>query len=129
MSKRGNGEGSIYYSENLKRWIGQYTYNGKRKSLYAKTRKEVKNKLNKALVSIVDNKYIDKSDYTLLDLINMNIEEQFKSNKIAQTSYNRKLRTKKIIENSNIANIKIQKLSSNQFLNILIQLLVKPQVL
>ena len=122
MSKRGNGEGSIYYSENLKRWIGQYTYNGKRKSLYAKTRKEVKNKLNKALVSIVDNKYIDKSDYTLLDLINMNIEEQFKSNKIAQTSYNRKLRTKKIIENSNIANIKIQKLSSNEINSFLISI-------
>lgn len=122
MGKRGNGEGSIYYSETLKRWIGQYTYNGKRKSVYAKTRTEVKNKVNKALVSIVDNKYIDKSNYTLLDLINMNIEEQFKANKIAVTTYNRKLETKKIIENNDIAKLAIQKISPIDINNFLIDI-------
>lgn len=111
MSKRGNGEGSIYYSEKLGRWIGQYTYNGKRKSIYGKTRTEVKTKLNKALVNITDNRYVDKSEYTLLDVIGMNIEEQFKSNKIVRATYNRKLETKKIIENNTIARIPIQKLT------------------
>lgn len=122
MSKRGNGEGSIYYSAKLKRWIGQYTYNGKRKSVYAKTRTEVKNKVNKALVNIVDNKYIDKSNYTLLDLINMNIEEQFKANKIAVTTYNRKLETKKIIENNDIAKLAIQKISPIDINNFLVDI-------
>ncbi len=112
MSKRGNGEGSIYYSEKLGRWIGQYTYNGKRKSIYGKTRTEVKTKLNKALVNITDNRYVDKSEYTLLDMIEMNIEEQFKSNKISQATYKRKLETKKIIENSDIAKLPIQKISA-----------------
>lgn len=48
MSKRGNGEGSIFYSEKLNRWVGQFTAGRKadgklnRKSLYGKTRKEVK---------------------------------------------------------------------------------------
>ena len=119
MGKRGNGEGSIYYSEKLKRWIGQYTYNGKRKSVYGKTRTEVKDKLNKALVNIADNKFVDKSNYTLIDLINMNLEEQFKSNKIVESSYKRNKHTKKIIENSDIANIPIQKLNAviiNDFL-------------
>lgn len=119
MGKRGNGEGTIYYNENLKRWIGQYTYNGKRKSLYGKTRTEVKDKLNKALVDIVDNKYVDKSDLTLLDIINKNIEEQFNSNKISEATYKRKLDNKKIIENNDISNIKIQKLNHikiNEFL-------------
>lgn len=111
MGKRGNGEGSIYYSEKLKRWIGQYTYNSKRKSVYGKTRSEVKDKLNKALVNIVDNKYVDKSNYTLIDLINMNIEEQFKSNKISQATYNRKIETKKFIESGVIAKMSIQKLT------------------
>lgn len=112
MGKRGNGEGSIYYSEKLKRWIGQYTYNGKRKSVYGKTRTEVKDKLNKALVSIVDNKYVDKSHYTLLNLIDMNIEEQFKSNKISESTYKRKLYTKNIILNkTNLCNKSIQKLT------------------
>lgn len=112
MSKRGNGEGSIYYSEKLGRWIGQYTYNGKRKSIYGKTRTEVKTKLNKALVNITDNRYVDKSEYTLLDMIEMNIEEQFKSNKISQATYKRKIETKKIIENSDIAKLPIQKISA-----------------
>lgn len=111
MGKRGNGEGSIYYSETLKRWIAQYTYNGKRKSVYGKTRTEVKDKLNKALVSITDNKYVNKSDFTLIDIINMNIEELYKSNKISSTTYNRKIETKKIIENNNISNIPIQKIT------------------
>lgn len=67
----------------------------KRKSLYGKTRTEVKDKLNKALVDIVDNKYVDKSDFTLIDIINKNIEEQFNSNKISESTYKRKLNTKK----------------------------------
>ncbi len=112
MGKRGNGEGSIYYSEKLKRWIGQYTYNGKRKSLYGKTRTEVKDKLNKALVNIVDNKYVDRSYYTLIDIINMNIEEQFNSNLISETTYKRKLNTKKIIEKLSISTSQIQKITS-----------------
>lgn len=119
MGKRGNGEGSIYYSEKLKRWIGQYTYNGKRKSVYGKTRSEVKDKLNKALVNIADNKYVDKSNYTLIDLINMNIEEQLKSNKIAQTTYNRNKETKKFIENYEFVKMPIQKITPitvNEFL-------------
>ena len=33
MGKRGNGEGSIYFSERLNRWVAQYSVNGKRKSV------------------------------------------------------------------------------------------------
>ena len=102
----------IYYSEKLKRWIGQYTYNGKRNSLYDKTRTEVKDKLNKALVNIVDNKYVDRSYYTLIDIISMNIEEQFNSNLISETTYKRKLNTKKIIEKLSISTSQIQKITS-----------------
>ena len=56
MSKRGNGEGTIYFSEKLNKWVGQYTdgrkENGKLKrgSVYGDTRKEVKEKLQKKLV-------------------------------------------------------------------------------
>lgn len=113
MGKRGNGEGSIYYSETLKRWVGQYTYNGKRKSVYGKTRTEVKDKLNRALINITDNKYIDKSQFTLLDLITMNIEEQYNSNKISDNTYRRKMDTKKIIESKlNFGDVPIQKITS-----------------
>ena len=119
MGKRGNGEGSIVYHKALKRWMGSYTYNGKRKSIYGKTRAEVKDKLNKVLVNIIDNKYIDRSNYTLLDIISMNINEQFNSNKISESTFKRKLDTKKIIESSNISTLSIQKISAisiNEFL-------------
>ena len=73
MAKRGNGEGSIYYSESRKSWIGQFTNgfkdNGKinRKTVYGKTRKEVAEKINKALSEVQENKYIDKNDVTLAE--------------------------------------------------------------
>ena len=51
MRKRGNGEGTIYYSESKKKWIGQTTigrdFDGKqiRKTFYGDTRKEVKDRM------------------------------------------------------------------------------------
>lgn len=50
MAKRGNGEGSIYQRKEDGKWVGSMTLdNGKRKVFYGKTRKEVKEKLMKAL--------------------------------------------------------------------------------
>ncbi len=49
MGKRGNGEGTIYQDERTGRWIGQATIQGKRKSLYGKTYKEVQAKLRTLL--------------------------------------------------------------------------------
>lgn len=123
MAKRGNGEGSIYYSEKLKRWVGQYTYNTKRKSVYGKTRREIKDKLNKALVNIIDNKYVDKSHYTLLDIINMNIEQEFNTNKISETTYKRKTETRKIIENNSISKKPIQKITPTDINDFLISII------
>lgn len=46
MAKRGNGEGSIYYRNSDKKWVGSVTLGkGKRKVIYGKTRKEVQEKL------------------------------------------------------------------------------------
>lgn len=122
MGKRGNGEGSIIYHKKLKRWMGSYTFGGKRKYIYGKTRTEVKDKLNKALVDIANEKYVDKSNITLLNIINMNIEEQFRSNKISEVTYKRKSDTKKIIERYKIANMPIQKISTVDINDFLINL-------
>ena len=46
--RRGRGEGSIYRRKDG-RYVGQYEVNGKRRSFYGKTRKEVAAKLNKAI--------------------------------------------------------------------------------
>lgn len=50
MSKRGNGEGSIYQRKSDGKWVGSVTLgNGKRRVYYGKTRKEVQEKLKVAL--------------------------------------------------------------------------------
>jgi integrase len=49
MSRRGNGEGSIY-RRNDGRWVGEMTVEGRqRKFIYGKTRKEVQDKLQAAI--------------------------------------------------------------------------------
>jgi integrase len=46
VAKRGNGEGSIYYRNADRKWVGSITLSsGKRKVFYGKTRKEVQEKL------------------------------------------------------------------------------------
>lgn len=104
MAKRGNGEGTIYYSEKLNKWIGQFTAgrksNGKlnRKSVYGNTRKEVKEKMTKALSEVQADNFTEKNDITLLEVIDLCINQLKNSNRIKQTTYNRDLQTKKIID-------------------------------
>jgi integrase len=43
-----NGDGSIYQRESDKRWVGSFIVDGKRKYVYAKNAKEVREKLRKA---------------------------------------------------------------------------------
>lgn len=58
MSKRGNGYGTIYFSEKLNKLVGRFTAGRKtdgkinRKSVYGNTRKEVREKMAKALADI-----------------------------------------------------------------------------
>ncbi len=50
MAKRGNGEGSIYYRNSDRKWVGSVTLGkGKRKVIYGRTRKEVQEKLQVVL--------------------------------------------------------------------------------
>ena len=117
MSKRGNGEGSIYYSEKLKRWVGQvslgYKNDGspKRKSVYGKTRKEVSEKILNLTNDYRNNKVIDKSTLTLNDILNLIVDEQLNNNIISPATYNRKKYYIKIISSLPIGNEKIQKIT------------------
>lgn len=117
MAKRGNGEGTIYYSEKLNKWVGQFVVGRKtdgklnRKSVYGNTRKEVKEKMTKALSEVQTKIYVEKNDITLIEIINSLIEENFESNRIRESTYIRNLYTMKIIEKLDIANMPIQKIS------------------
>lgn len=120
MAKRGNGEGSIFYSEKLNRWVGQFTAGRKadgklnRKSVYGKTRKEVKDKMNKALVDVNKGLFIDKQDITFKELIENYISYKYDTNQISDRSFLRNQETlKQIIKcDSAFANKNIQKITT-----------------
>ena len=103
MAKRGNGEGTIYFSEKLNKWVGQFTAGRKadgklnRKSVYGNTRKEVKEKMTKLLADIQNDTFIEKNNATLIDIVNSYCEQQYNSNKLSEASYLRKKETVKII--------------------------------
>lgn len=93
--KRGNGEGSIYYSDKLNRWVGQFSNGLKtdgtvnRKSVYGKTRKEVADKITKALNGIKERTFVDKSTTTFLEILESLVEEKHKSNITSDSTYKR----------------------------------------
>lgn len=82
---RGKGEGSIYQKGN--RWIGQYyTHDGKRKTVSGAKRKEVQEKLNKALVELDEGRYIDTPKVEVGDFIK-DYMETYKKQEIAATTF------------------------------------------
>ena len=93
MAKRGNGEGTIYYSEKLNKWVGQFTAGRKadgslnRKSVYGNTRKEVKEKIVQKLSEYQKGIVINKNDITVYQLGLELLETKIKTNKIKETSY------------------------------------------
>ncbi len=126
MAKRGNGEGTIYFSEKLNKWVGQFTAGRKtdgklnRKSVYGNTRKEVKEKMTKALAEIQDNTYIEKNDITLYELAKEIVEDKKNSNEVNLNTYKRLTYTLSYINEENFGNLPIQKITAKQikdFLN------------
>lgn len=126
MAKRGNGEGTIYYSEKLNKWVGQFTVGRKadgrlnRKSVYGNTRKEVKEKMTKALAEVQSDTYIEKSDITLYELAKEIIEDKKNSNEVNLNTYKRLTYTLGYIKDGDIGDIPIQKITAKQikdFLN------------
>ncbi len=114
MRKRGNGEGSIYYRESLKKWVAQFTIgkdnNGKqiRKCVYGDSRKEAKDKMDLLLSELKIGKNICNT-LTAVNLANEIREMKYKANLIKRASYIRLGETIDIMEKLlPYANIPIQ---------------------
>ncbi|MBR3255500.1 MAG: site-specific integrase [Clostridia bacterium] len=92
LKKRGNGEGTIYFSEARKKWVGQITIgrdvNGKqlRKSVYGNTRKEVKEKIDKVLGEMQSGKDINNK-LSIVEIANEIRELKYNTNTIKRASY------------------------------------------
>lgn len=117
MARRGNGEGTIYYSDTLNKWVAQYTSGRKadgslkRGSVYGNSRKEVKEKLHKKLDNISKGISTEKCTYTVYDLGKELLETKYATNVIKGTSYNTINYPLEKIKNSDIGNMKIDKVS------------------
>lgn len=117
MAKRGNGEGTIYYSEKLNKWVGQFTAGRKpdgslnRKSVYGNTRKEVKEKIVTKLSEYQKGIVINKSDIKVYQLGLELLETKFKTNKIKETSYSTISHSLNKIKDTELGNTPIQKVT------------------
>lgn len=87
--------------------------NGKinRKSLYGNTRKEVKDKITKALTNIQHNTFIENKNITIYELGKELLELKYQSNKIKANSYLLKNHSLNKIKDSSIGFAKIQKIT------------------
>lgn len=93
--RRPKGEGSLYFNETRKSWVGQFNLpDGKTKTKYAKTQKEIKDWLLKMRGDYRDGFLIDQDRVTLSQFIDRYIEDVAKNSLRQKTleSYNSLIR-------------------------------------
>lgn len=128
MAKRkSNGEGSLYYSNSLQKWVIQYIDPNtkiKKKIVQKKneTEREFKKKYFSIINSINENKYTSKSNISLQDIIEQQIETLYKAHKIKDVSYIRKKATLNIIKKLTISTLPIQSITNNSINNDLLSI-------
>ena len=117
LNKRGNGEGTIFYRETLKKWVGQVSLgkdnNGKqiRKTFYGNTRKEVKDKMDSLQRDIQIGKNVVNT-LSIVDIAEEIRELKYNTNSIKRASYIRIGETINIMQKIlPFANIPIQKVT------------------
>lgn len=100
--ERGNGEGTIYFSNALNCYVAQYVEpNGTRKTL--KQRKNEKNtdfkkRFNNIIASINQGTYIEQTDTSLYNILKRHIENKHDTGIISDRSYIRDTETLKLLE-------------------------------
>lgn len=117
---RGNGDGSIYYSETKKKWIGQVTTGRdaagklKRRTVYGKTKTEVKEKVDALKNEVRTQTYIAPDRITVYQLLEALIEEDKELNIVNDAAYTRKKATLERIKKSSLSGVSIQSVKPQQ---------------
>ena len=110
--KRLNVEGSICFHEGRKLWCAQYTYKGKRKSVYGKTQKIVREKLSEKLKLIEQNIDIEAQKMTLGDWLDYWLET-YSRNTVRLSIYTAYEIAIRCHIKPKIGNVKLKKLSAS----------------
>ena len=102
VKSRGNGEGTIYYSETLQKWVAQYVEpSGKRKTLTQKRTEKVSDfkKRFTSIINEINNKtYIESNESSLYNILNDYIENNFKTGITNPNTYKRNVENLKLLE-------------------------------
>lgn len=112
--------GSIYYQEQYKRWRGQIYLPKepgkprKKKVVYGKSKREVKEKLSVINAQLLSKTYIDYNNMTIFQMGDKILENQLLINEIGQSTYDRKKETLKKLEP--LHNLIIQEVTEDQII-------------
>lgn len=118
------GDGTIFYSNSQKKWMGQMNIgrdeNGKmkRKSVYGKTAEEVKAKLQQIKYDIYTGDFVEISNITFEQLEKQILDDKFAINEFQEQTYFRHLETLKILKS--ISHYPIQKINYSMLKQFLI---------
>lgn len=113
------GEGTIYFSETLQKWVAQYVEpNGKRKTLTQRKNEKVgdfKKRFTSIINEINNNTYIESSSISLYTILKNDIDNKHNTGIIMDRTYIRSLETLKLLQKCCIDFIEkpIQKVSVN----------------
>ena len=113
---KGNGEGTIYKSSKTGLYVGQYTINYKRHSVYQKKNEKIgdfKKRFNNILSSINTGTYIEKSNETFINILKKYVDQKHKDGITSDSGYLREHYIISSIEKSctNFINKKIQQIT------------------
>lgn len=113
---RGNGDGSVYFSESKNKWVAQITVGRtaegklKRKTVYGKTRKEVTEQMKKLQSELQYGFYLDPLTITVGKFIENLIDEDKALNIINESTYSRKKSSLGHIKNAPLGNIPLHQI-------------------
>lgn len=102
VKSRGNGEGTIYYSETLQKWVAQYVEpSGKRKTLTQRKNEKVsdfKKRFTNIINDINNRTYIENVDTSLYNILKDYIDNKYKTGITSPRTYIRNSETLKLLE-------------------------------
>ena len=102
--RRARGDGAIYFDEKRGVFVGQvnlgFDENGKRKrkTVYGKTKTEVKEKVKSVEYQVYTGTFVDKSQITVYHLAKQLLDDKLNQNEIKEPTYFRHTETLKILK-------------------------------
>lgn len=102
VKSKGNGEGTIYFSKTLQKWVAQYIEpSGKRKTLTQRKNEKVsdfKKRFTNIINNINNNTYIEATNTSLYNILKDYIDNKYKTGITSSRTYKRNTESLKLLE-------------------------------